>query len=430
LTGPSMFRAWREPLVLLELRLQRCLVNVDGADHKARTMKFVRLPTEIIVHFADYLTEGDVSRLLRVNWHVHSLLSDYLLKRNARRNSLRALAWATKQARRSVARRLIHYGADVNRRLRARHEKLNESTLLHFATLTKCQPMVNLLLELGADPSLTDSEGRTAVYWAYKNKDEKVIQSVTAKIVDLHKFLVHHNHHLTPLHMACSVGLTALVYEYVDMGLDVSAQDHCGKSALDYARSFLAHHYLATTSDSDSIVQWTRMLVMLGEDTATAHDHVSRHISSNELPNHRRQEGGHIQVGRRWCERTIGLSPTLGDASISDIPDTADFPSLSRALDQAPSLSLTTQNVWSPAKLARSVVKHSHAFNVEFLSTSTPTSDPFPSLTNSYKAVSLNEPSVMAWTTFREPSTQHDNVVEEVVPRLKQGKRRWQSLQW
>jgi ankyrin repeat protein len=418
--------------VLLEPRLQRCLVNVnvDGADHKTRKMQFVRLPTEIILHFADCLTEGDVSRLLRVNRHVHSLLSDYLLKRNARRNSMRALAWAIKQARRSVAQRLIHYGADVNRRLRARHERLDQSTLLHFATLTRRQRMVNLLLELGADPSLTDGEGRTAVYWAYKNKNEKIIQSLTAKIADLHKFLVHQNHQLTPLHMACSVGLTALVYEYVDMGLNVSAQDHRGQSALDHARSFLAHSWFAITSESDSIVQWTRMLVMLGEDIATAHDYVSRHISSDELQNHRRQEEGHIQVGRRWCERTIVLSPRLGYASIPDIPETADFPSLSRAQDQAPSLSLTTQNVWSPAKLARSVVKHSNAVNVESPSTSTLTSDPFPSLTNSYKVMSINEPSIMAWTTFREPSTQHDNVVEEVVPISKQGKRRWQPLKW
>ena len=260
-----------------------------------------------------------------------------------------------------------------------------------------------------------------------------MVRSVTAKIADLHKFLVHRDHKLTPLHMACSEGLVTLVFEYVDMGLDVSAQDHSGRSALNYARAFLVGQYLpsrykALTSGNDDSLEWTRMLVALGEDTAAAHYYISLFISPNLLPSQKRQDRGHIQVGRRWCERTVELPPMPENASSSKIPDIVDFPSLSNTPDQALSLSLATQNVWSPAEMARSVVKHSHAIDVQPPPPSNPTTDPFPSLTKSYEAVSINEPSLMAWTTFREPSTQHDNVAEEALPRSKQGKRRWQPL--
>jgi len=392
-------------------------------------MKFIDLPTEITLVIADQLTESDVARLLRINKHMHSRLSDYLLKRNVRRHSMRALAWASRYGRRAVAQRLIQYGADINRRSRVQHDSLKDATLLHFATLTRRQPMVCLLLELGADPSLVDSEGRTAIYWAYLNKDEKAIRSISNKINDLHGFRVHRDHHLTLLHMACSAGLTTLIDEYIDMGMDISTKDHRGRSALDIARSCLMD--LTTSSDSDCVIRWTRVLVMLGEDNATAHNLVRPLSSSFKLPRHIRLDRGNVRVGRGWCETSIVSSSDRNNDAAFEIPDIADFPSLTHTTDQAPSVSLTTQNIWSTAQLARSVVKHSQGSDAQPHETSLRTaSDPFPFLSNRHKTPEVNEPSVTAWMTFREPSVQPNDVVKEDAPTLKQVKRRWQPLKW
>lgn len=290
-------------------------------------MNPIDLPAEIIFNIVDCLTEGEVAQLLLVNKYMHARFSEYLLRRNARRKSLRALLWATsKPERLSVAQRLIQYGADIDRRFDlSLRQDFEKGTLLHFAAFTKRPSMVSTLIKLGADPTLLESEGLPAIYWAYQNRDEASIRSISEKITDLREFLVDAEGRSTPLHEACAYGLTALIHEYIGLGLDIYAKDMWEDTPLDRARCFIIDQ--SGLLNKDHIECWVRLLVMLGEDTASAQRLVDRYLGSREPQHHIPQpENGKVPVSHKWFETSIAFEPNLDDIPvglISHIDDCA-----------------------------------------------------------------------------------------------------------
>lgn len=119
---------------------------------------------------------------------------------------------------------LLDKGANVNARNRAMQ------TPLHYAVLTQDLELFKLLIEHGADPSLTEIEGDNALGWAaYTNA------------LDIAKYLieglgsdVHHenNDKYTPLHWACYKGHTDIVELLIQHGADIHKENAEGKSAL------------------------------------------------------------------------------------------------------------------------------------------------------------------------------------------------------
>lgn len=288
-------------------------------------MSLIDLPAEIILNVVEYLTEGEVAKPLSVNKHLHAQLSEYLLNRNARRKSLRALLWATSKTERlPVAQRLIQYGADINRRfdlsLRRDFEK---GTLLHFAAFTKRPSMVSTLMKLGANPTLRDSDDWPPIHWAYQNRDEASVRSISEKI-DLREYFVDPETCRTPLHEACFYGLTALIHEYIGLGLNIYAKDTYGRTPLDHAKVYIKRESDLSNEDCNNC--WKRLLAMLGEDTVSAQRLVDQHLASRE-PDHCtfQSEANKLRVRDQCFQDKIAFEPNLDDIPVGLISHIDDF---------------------------------------------------------------------------------------------------------
>ena len=236
-------------------------------------MPFLDLPNEIIIDIVGYLEQGDIYSVLRVNQRLHFLFSEYLLRYNVRYQKGRALTWAATEGHISIARKLVHFGADVDRQINLRSSKLARPTLLHIAAARNNLAMVKLLFEIGARPDGRDDLGRAPLFWGLTMMNEQIIHEISWRIRNLSEFIIDLHQKLTPLHGASRFGLTSLIRYYVEEGMDVNAQDKNGNTPLDFAKMSLCGGSWRRTFDIEhgNDVETMRVLVLLGEDPATAH---------------------------------------------------------------------------------------------------------------------------------------------------------------
>jgi ankyrin repeat protein len=115
----------------------------------------------------------------------------------------------------------------------------SDETPLHLACLKGYSSSVSLLLAEGADPSLTDKDGRTALHCAARSGDKETVTQILcasgAHAVDLCKTTDHGGQ--TPLHHACDYILgkrrdPETVRILVDAGADPDATDEDGDTPL------------------------------------------------------------------------------------------------------------------------------------------------------------------------------------------------------
>lgn len=92
-------------------------------------MPFLDLPNEIVIDIVGYLEQGDIFSVLRVNQRLHFLFSEYSLRYNVRYQRGKALIWAATEGHISIARKLVHFGADVDRQINLRSSKLLSSAI-------------------------------------------------------------------------------------------------------------------------------------------------------------------------------------------------------------------------------------------------------------------------------------------------------------
>ncbi|MGH1484144.1 MAG: glyoxalase superfamily protein [Geminicoccales bacterium] len=132
---------------------------------------------------ADIDGEGDEHEMGVIGWatcfqHVHRDVAEFLLARGANPTIFAAVALG----RADLVKALI---AD-DRRLISRQMSRFEyrRTPLHLAVLKDRMAMVDLLLELGADPNLRDSRGRTALNDASSRTDRRIVERLIAAGAD------------------------------------------------------------------------------------------------------------------------------------------------------------------------------------------------------------------------------------------------------
>jgi truncated hemoglobin YjbI len=97
-------------------------------------------------------------------------------------------------------------------------------TLLHGAAAADCLPIVELLLQLGADPNATNDGGQTPVYRA----GDSVGRTLVAAGADV-------NHPCMPLHQAARRGNVGVVEALLDGGANIHARDKKGDTPLQRA---------------------------------------------------------------------------------------------------------------------------------------------------------------------------------------------------
>jgi hypothetical protein len=181
---------------------------------EALEMAFLDLPNELVIIIIKYLYQPDIYAIIRVNRRLCCLFAEYLLQYNVRYRSGTALTWAVFKGHESLARELVRLGADVNRLIKFRtpQYKIIQFALLHLAAMRGDLAAVKFLFQIGADPNVRDGLSRVPLYWALKAKHEDTILEISNKIADFPDFLIDIKRGLTPLHLACRLGLINVLW--------------------------------------------------------------------------------------------------------------------------------------------------------------------------------------------------------------------------
>ena len=199
-------------------------------------MAFLSLPNEIIMDIVENLDkEQDINSMIRVSRRFYNLFDEYLYCFNIKHRRSSALLWVANHGRESTARRLLHLGADVDVKVpKARSNRSNRTrstdglTPPHLAASKGHLAMVQLLLEVGADPEAGVKESFTPLYSALVARHEKVARTISRRISNLQICLVHSTGRLTPLHLSCRLGLWNCARYFLKEGADVDATDAMG----------------------------------------------------------------------------------------------------------------------------------------------------------------------------------------------------------
>lgn len=138
---------------------------------------------------------------------------------NLDQSGLSLLHQAARYNRRKVAATLLDHGAVID--VRTREEKL---TPLQIAARFKCVETLELLIERGANPSLTSSNGSTALHLAARRGNDQIAElllrhpKVDVNAKDLAS--------MTPLHLACVSGNVAISKMLLGRGADIRAKSN------------------------------------------------------------------------------------------------------------------------------------------------------------------------------------------------------------
>lgn len=203
-------------------------------------MALLSLPNEIIIEIGEMLDrEADIYALVLVNKRFYHLFDDHLYRYNIKHRRCQALFWAAKQGRESTARKLLHLGADVN--INTQQARSNETripaglTPLHLAASKGHLAIVKLLLQVGADPEATVEEKWTPLFFALIARHGEVARHISRCTSNLQSCLVESTKRLTPLHLACHLGLWSCARYFLNEGADVDAIDANAMTPLHHA---------------------------------------------------------------------------------------------------------------------------------------------------------------------------------------------------
>lgn len=178
-------------LHIVELLLTRGLdVNARETGDNTYAMHWAAAAAhlDVVKHLAevggDVVGQGDDHDLEVIGWATcwdgcddepHRAVADFLINRGARHHIFSAIAMNLADE----VRRIVAADPSALNRRQSRNE--NHRTPLHFAMVKNRQEMIELLLELGADPLAVDGSGQpVAAYVTAADTDRRVLQRIRA----------------------------------------------------------------------------------------------------------------------------------------------------------------------------------------------------------------------------------------------------------
>uniref|UniRef100_A0A674BCQ1 Nuclear factor of kappa light polypeptide gene enhancer in B-cells 2 (p49/p100) n=1 Tax=Salmo trutta TaxID=8032 RepID=A0A674BCQ1_SALTR len=176
-----------------------------------------------------YCTTGDVRVLLAMQRHLCGVQD---------KNGDTPLHLAIIHLQSAVSQQLVHTLLTIQQ-----HKVLNKlnhlgQTPLHLAVITRQVKVVDVLLRAGADPTLLDRDGRTALHLAALAGDDVTLQILLGHLGERYLHLVNtaDYHGLHPLHLAVRKGGERCLRLLVEGGAKINAPEQkSGCSALHLA---------------------------------------------------------------------------------------------------------------------------------------------------------------------------------------------------
>lgn len=142
-----------------------------------------------------------------------------------------ALHWAAAKGRTNLARLLLGNGADISAR-----STTESTTALHQACVgpARNEPVINLLLDSGADIAAKDIHGSSVLDWAVMQNNYAAAKLLIERGADIH---FQDPEGTTALHVAASLEDGLLVQLLLEKGAYVNSKDYGGMTALHVAAS-------------------------------------------------------------------------------------------------------------------------------------------------------------------------------------------------
>jgi ankyrin repeat protein len=193
-----------------------------------------------------------------------------------------ALHVAAHRGHAGVGRVLLELGADPTAKDK------DGKTPLHVASEWGNVEAIRLLLEKGADPTAQDKDGKTPLHFASRSGNVEAIRLLLEKGADP---TAQDKHGKTPLHFASRSGNVEAIRLLLEKGADPTAQDKHGKTPF---------HFASRLGNVEAI----RLLLEKGADP-TAQDKYGK------TPLHFASESGNVEAIRLLLEK--GADPTAQD---------------------------------------------------------------------------------------------------------------------
>lgn len=209
------------------------------------------LANEILIQIVKNLDkEREINSVCRANRLFYLLFNDYLYRFSIQFSGSSALLWAAKRGQNSTARKFLHLGVSVNtffhkspsspaRSLTANEDTHHGTTPLHVAAYKGHRTLVELFLDVGANPEARMPNGWTPLWLALMSGNEKIARTISWHITNLHSHLVDSRNRLSPLHAASRFGCSKSIHFFLDKRADINARDLYQNTPL--------HHALASS---------------------------------------------------------------------------------------------------------------------------------------------------------------------------------------
>lgn len=135
---------------------------------------------------------------------------------------------------------IFNQESDVNERIQGKTPRLGGQTRLHLACERADVLEVRDLLSRGADPGITDGQGRTPIFYVVGSDEEET------KVLECMRLLIDSGANpdarmqgaSTPLHLAASIGRAERVSLLLSFSADVNARTLTGETPLYLACSY------------------------------------------------------------------------------------------------------------------------------------------------------------------------------------------------
>ncbi len=194
-------------------------------------MSLLDLANELLLSIAgDLSLESDINALAQTNRRLYFLLNIVSYRFSVRRGNNSALRWAAFHGFFDLVRMLLDIGANV----RATPRNSTHLTALHLASAEGHLPIVEALIESGADVNAQTSTGFTPLHKAVSNGFEDITRVLLENGADFMKTLPNQNRS-NVVHIASRFGYTAIVQLLFEKGMGIEVKDRELQTPLHYA---------------------------------------------------------------------------------------------------------------------------------------------------------------------------------------------------